>query len=273
MKLVLSRKGFDSQYGGIPSPIFPDKRLFSLPIPAKGENTTIGDLHFRDISVPLLVEQLSGGQIDATTTIHRDPDLDPNLVNRNGTWSPAFGQAGAAQGHLENQGVGVGDVFLFYGWFREVENRKGIWRYRRNAPGIHAMFGWLKVCEVIHVGDSFDSIAIEHPDIADHPHLSRRDLGIRNTVYKGKDAEVFDRLTDKRVLTAPKQSRSLWQLPAGFSPRGRSALTYHSNLNRWGEVTDNVVRLQTVAKGQEFVLDLDKYPEIVDWVAEVIAGV
>jgi len=33
MKLILSRKGFDSTYGGYPSPILPDGTLLSLPIP------------------------------------------------------------------------------------------------------------------------------------------------------------------------------------------------------------------------------------------------
>ena len=31
MKIILSRKGFDSANGGGPSPIFPDGRLLSLP--------------------------------------------------------------------------------------------------------------------------------------------------------------------------------------------------------------------------------------------------
>ena len=34
MKVVLSRKGFDSSYGGFPSPILPDGTLISLPIPS-----------------------------------------------------------------------------------------------------------------------------------------------------------------------------------------------------------------------------------------------
>ena len=32
-KLILSRKGFDTQAGGKPSPVFPDGSMFSLPIP------------------------------------------------------------------------------------------------------------------------------------------------------------------------------------------------------------------------------------------------
>ncbi|CAI8922445.1 hypothetical protein EMIT0158MI4_310005 [Burkholderia ambifaria] len=40
-------------------------------------------------------------------------------------WRPALGQTGAAQGHLSNNGVGAGDVFLFFGWFRQVEKSRG----------------------------------------------------------------------------------------------------------------------------------------------------
>ena len=32
-RIILSRKGFDSKFGGKPSPIFRDKRIFSIPIP------------------------------------------------------------------------------------------------------------------------------------------------------------------------------------------------------------------------------------------------
>ena len=37
MKVILSRKGFDSSYGGTASPILPDGTLLSLPIPSKAE--------------------------------------------------------------------------------------------------------------------------------------------------------------------------------------------------------------------------------------------
>lgn len=52
---------------------------------------------------------------------------------------------GSAQSHLANEGVGVGDVFLFFGWFREVEQQQGRWRYARRALNIHSLFGWLQV--------------------------------------------------------------------------------------------------------------------------------
>lgn len=35
MKIIFSRKGFDASYGGYPSPILPDGRMISLPIPTR----------------------------------------------------------------------------------------------------------------------------------------------------------------------------------------------------------------------------------------------
>ena len=46
MKIVLSRKGFDSACGGVASPIFPDGGYVSLPIP-------LADVVGRTKTVPL----------------------------------------------------------------------------------------------------------------------------------------------------------------------------------------------------------------------------
>ena len=40
MKIIISRKGFDSISGGVPSPIFPDGKILSLPIPDKNSKIT-----------------------------------------------------------------------------------------------------------------------------------------------------------------------------------------------------------------------------------------
>ena len=44
MKIILSRKGFDSSNGGCPSPIMPDGTLLSMPIP------TDDDVFFSDVA-------------------------------------------------------------------------------------------------------------------------------------------------------------------------------------------------------------------------------
>ena len=46
MKLILSRKGFDSGYGQIPSLILKDGTLLSLPIPDDKAKTKYEDLKF-----------------------------------------------------------------------------------------------------------------------------------------------------------------------------------------------------------------------------------
>jgi hypothetical protein len=41
--LILSRKGFDSGFGGRPSPVLPDGRMVSLPIPEDPSPVSFGE--------------------------------------------------------------------------------------------------------------------------------------------------------------------------------------------------------------------------------------
>lgn len=47
MKTILSRKGFDSKYGGGSSPILPEGEMLSMPIPAFGNESGI---QLRDVN-------------------------------------------------------------------------------------------------------------------------------------------------------------------------------------------------------------------------------
>ena len=95
MRTVFSRKGFDSSAGGGPSPIV-EGRPLSLPIPANGtlSRTSYGDLGRDDHAAVA-----SRGRIEADDLCHHDPMFLPD--NR-----AVLGQCGAAQTHLERQGVG-----------------------------------------------------------------------------------------------------------------------------------------------------------------------
>ena len=127
MKIVLSRKGFDSSSGGVASPILPDGRLIPLPIPAKNDPHSYDQITINGIPLGPLVEQLTAGRIERTSRCHLDPDLETSSVPRPAGWRPAFGQIKAAQKHLEANNVGIGDLFLFYGWFRAVKEISGRW--------------------------------------------------------------------------------------------------------------------------------------------------
>ena len=44
MKIILSRKGFDSSTGKVPSPVFPDGTMISLPIPDRSSTIAYKDI-------------------------------------------------------------------------------------------------------------------------------------------------------------------------------------------------------------------------------------
>lgn len=83
---------------------------------------------------------------------------------------------------------------------------------------------------------------------------------------------VFDFADPTRRLTRQDAtSPSQWALPVGFLPGGRPALSYHVSPDRWSQ-SGQQAHLTAVARGQEFVLDLDLYPELVDWLVGLIGG-
>lgn len=187
-----------------------------------------------------------------------------------------FGQAGSAESHLRRLGVGAGDLFLFFGWFRQVEFASGRYRFVRGAPDIHCMFGWLQVERRFAVSD-----LRELPDWArQHPHVKRAAYHpIQDSIYLaterltlprrgdvGRGGGVFARFAPELILTAPGQLRSRWEVPAWLVPNGRTPLSYHRSPTRW--LSDGGrTQLQSVGRGQEFVLDADEYPEAEGWVA------
>ena len=115
MKVILSRKGFDNQYGGQPSPILPDGTLLSFPIPEKNEKIKFSEIFYDGKSYLDIIKELNKStQIKDNYVCHLDPDIrfikERNIKN----WRPLFGQASSALGHLDKQGVGIEDVFLFF---------------------------------------------------------------------------------------------------------------------------------------------------------------
>ena len=88
MKIVLSRKGFDSTSGGAPSPII-DGVPYSLPIPT-GKYPSKST--YRDLGLGDIVSK-ANSRWTAETPCHEDPMFWEDKC--------AFGQRGAAQSHLK----------------------------------------------------------------------------------------------------------------------------------------------------------------------------
>lgn len=265
MKLIFSRKGFDTGSGGCPSPILPDGSMFSLPIPDDRSPVRYGDLTWNGHNVGEVVERLTRGKVKAGDGAHLDPDLRPGQVPRDAGWRPLLGQVAAAQGHLRNQGAGVGDTFIFWGLFRRVDAN---WRW--DGPPLHVIWGWLRVAEVVAV-DAVRGLPA-WTWAAQHPHFAFDQPDASNTLYAAADATgagVFERFDASRQLTAAcAESPTIWSLPGCFMPAdGKPALSYHSAAHRWTRDGDRV-RLQTVSRGQEFVLDCEQYPEAPSWLVQ-----
>jgi hypothetical protein len=258
MRVIFSRKGFDGVAGGVPSPII-EGHFISLPIPATGRSVTT----YEDLGLGKIVEDLTRGRIDPGHLCHNDPDLKVGALG-----------VTRAQAHLKKQGVGAGDVFLFWGLYRQAEKTHDGYCYARSARNEHWLFGWLQVAEVVALGEDGSWFAEERPQLAIHPHC-RPGWGASNTLYVAtkrvclggrmlnvSGAGVFPEAKEMLRLTIPGKNSSLWKVPSWLNPR--VGLSYHRDLARWGRET-----LQVVARGQEFVADVDDNPDALAWLEEL----
>lgn len=154
MRVILSRKGFDSSIGGYPSPIINGTPL-SFPIPDSKDKIKYSNLKFNGKSYLEIMRGLGIKKFDENSTCHLDPDLRFDILDNRicpNDWKGSLGQVSQAQRHLENQGVGIGDLFLFFGWFKETENKDGKIIYKRNLKypdGFHLIYGYLRIGEII----------------------------------------------------------------------------------------------------------------------------
>jgi hypothetical protein len=286
VKLILSRKGFDQGSGGAPSPVFADGSMFSIPIPDGRTLQRYASMRHGDTDIGEVVSHLTKGRYTGKSSAHVDPDLDHGRMQRLDGWRPAFGQTGAAQRHLENQGVGPGDVFLYFGWFCDVSRGSdGLWRRKPGGRDIHAIHGWLQIDEVIDLSSGRIADWTRYPWLCNHPHVNRG-AEPNNTIYvaktkiefpgdKGKCAAGGGRLSHlsaTNTLTASGQTmKSVWALPEWFAPENGRTLSYHADPNRWSR-TSSGLNLRSVGRGQEFVIDIGDDEMALRWVKGIISA-
>lgn len=283
MKIVLSRKGSDSGDLGIPSPILPDGRLLTLPI--SDDNSPIS---YQDIRVPIpeyrnlaeLIGDLQGKPLPRGQGAHLDPDLRRDAIPRSPEWRPLFGQVKGARSHLQKHGVERGSIFLFFGWFRRTTWIHGRLTFDRTTPDLHVVFGYLHVGHVLSLPGP---VPPDYDWTRYHPHYSKGRSDTSLFVASGyaelaghrlPGSASFGTFSPSLCLTKPgSPMRSVWQLPRWFYPFDgkRSPLTYHEDRNRW-HLTDDNAELQSVARGQEFVLHGEEYPEATAWVSALLVS-
>jgi hypothetical protein len=294
MKIIFSRKGFDKSAGGVASPIFPDGGMRSLPIPAVWYDkhppapryrVRYKDLRYAENDLGSVVEDLSFAprkrepRIKASKLCHLGPDLIKSDLRRKRGWLPILGQTNTAPAHLLGHGVREGDLFLFFGWFRSVQKADGHFRFEPRGLDAHVVFGWLQIGEIwgaFH-RDFIAKWARYHPDIrekydrlydlsgpTDVVFVAKRRLDIPNLGHDLPGGGVFEKYHPDLRLSSLKKGRSHWRVPGWMYPSfpQRMPLTHHEKEWRWMRAGDWAL-LQTVGRGQEFILDLDSpgYPK------------
>ena len=239
MRIIFSRKGFDSVAGGGPSPIV-DGRPVSLPIPdTKGLScTTYGDLGLDEHASVASRERYGAGSL-----CHHDPMFLPD-----GT--AMLGQYGSAQGHLAKQGVGPGDVLLFFGLFAG----EGEASHQR-------IFGYLRIAEVVPLVGAEE--AVRQRFLAyDHPHTIGLH-GQNDTLYVGEGV-MARRASPALRLTVEEGPVSLWKRPPWLR---RGEISYFPDRDENWPAPDRMYR---VGNGQEFVADIGDRREPREWLATII---
>jgi hypothetical protein len=309
MKFILSRKGFDSGYGGIASPIFPDGTMLSFPIPTDiYTGRKLSELCYtipttsRRLSYLELIHELDEKeQYEKATTrlikegkmtenihegwCHLDPDIRLGEWSDPVSWKPAFGQTDKAQSHLmgtrHNQKsknpnpINPGDVFLFLGRFQKIitDIYTGKYRYNPYEPVLHVIYGYLQIGENGMLID--DDITKWSPT---HPHaITEHYVGKSNMLYTPSEKLRID------GVNVGKKSGS-----GTLNFREDRVLTApgHVNISKWklhDWMRDTFISyhgrgnhcntsegfFQNVAKGQEFVVE--ENPKVTEWAKNLLS--
>lgn len=273
MKIIFSRKGVDSAAGRCASPIV-NGRPISLPIPTSMPTATrYSDLAAQTSSIAL---DISKGRLGYSRACHLDPDIDREALGseRPNDWRGALGQVSTSLSHLRNNGVGPGDMFLFWGLFRDCTKGPTGWSF--SGPRRHVLYGWLQVDHVVDLGCDGSHALAQYPWLTEHPHI-RPGWSNRNAVYVAKE---FLTICDGTIpgygvfshtisLTVDGATPSTWSVPTWLDPnRGGVGMTYHPP-ERWlGNGT-----VKVAARGQEFVADAGARTDARDWLLSLFGRV
>lgn len=233
MKVILSRKGFDSTNGGILSPIIDNRIMLSLPIPSKDrkkDNIKYEELICDGVGLDKILHDLGYDLNKQPDCCHLDPDLvESRRKEPVKDWCPAFGQINQAAGYLRNCYVEEGDLFLFFGNFRHVvKNEAGVYQYVRKGMDnkdvyfgkpIQAIWGYMQVGKVVYEAEEIRKFYW-------HPHSCvERNRESNNTIYLATEkltfapeipgCGIFD-YDPKRVLTMEGKTKATWKYEEAY---------------------------------------------------------
>jgi putative DNA base modification enzyme with NMAD domain len=285
MKIILSRKGFDASTGKRPSFITQNGDLVSLPIPDRPNaahsttyqkiTTAIGTL---DTILPSIKARILGHNL-----AHLDPDLCQSSITRNGTWVGAFGPRTRGGVNIPIQhNVGPGDLFLFFGWFKEQSTTYPNPPYKRGAPHLHVVFGYLQV-DAVYQNHQISQLLHKYPGLSNHPHVcTPRNAAANNRIFVASQTLSLPGVSsrpgwglfnyDPKLVLTRKKKNGVWE------PRGHwllRNLATNSNqqppfirnagvFRNWRQVGYDW-EVTDFGRGQEFLIDTCNFPGALSW--------
>lgn len=221
MKIILSRKGFDSSNGGIVSPIMKDGTMISFPIPSKDKDS-FDDLVYCNQSYAKILQDLKYKENPEYPNCHVDPDLTiDRRKNKIDGWCPIFGQVNSSALYLEKTvEIKPGDLFLFFGNYHKVEFVDGKYQYIKktgdfyNDNDLQVIWGYLQVGEIIRDAEAQRKYGW-------HPHSSETYTQHErsNMMFVARDKLSFNenlpgagvlKYRQDRVLTAENCTKATW---------------------------------------------------------------
>lgn len=274
MKVILSRKGFDSKNGGIVSPILEDGTMISFPIPSPDANT-YSELECDGLPYPKLLHDLNYREDRHGTHCHIDPDL--SLTRRKdppANWFPAFGQINASASYLRNIGIAPGDIFLFFGNFHHVtKSPDGTYCYTRHTGDFYqdndlqAVWGYLQVGEILSTPEQQETAPW-------HPHsIPERTSNRTNVIFKASTHLSFSPdmpgagilpFDQKRVLTLNGSSKATWKMDPVYDAAAGNLL----GCRRTNSAPDKKTGIYYAGIWQEIALK--ESPACEDWCRQLI---
>jgi hypothetical protein len=265
MRIILSRKGFDSASGGILSPIFNDKTMISFPIPSDDEDK-FEDLVFGELSYSTILNDLN---YKGKNTCHVDPDLTLGRRKKSiENWYPIFGQSKSAASYLLKN-VEIGDIFLFFGNYHFVEKINEIFKYVHHSDDFYkdndlqVIWGYMEVGEIVTKREEQEKYSWHphsHESLENKPNamfIGAEKLSFNSSI-PGAGLLSFDR---KRVLTKFDSNKATWIKRPFFDIDSVIG-------NRKNSAKDPVNEIYYKGRWQELVLK--ESLECEEWAKEVI---
>lgn len=293
MKIILSRKGFDSSYGGSSSVILPDNHtMISFPITSITEdenkeyngNVLLSDLNYGGYNYQDLLRELNQNKKSdwekfiVPRKCHLDPDLREDVAKNRKLegkkWRAAFGQCGGALTQLKNNKVEIGDVFIYFGLFQNTKKTENGIEYVGREK--HVMFGYLQIGEIVANKD-IKNVCPWHPHACGN-YDDKNCLFIASEKLTVDKKEVKDQFgnvipgygvfnyCEDLVLTKEGLSKSRWDKDKMFPDIENTHISCHPK----DKIKEDY--FQSVPQGQEFVIynEIDNNKQVIEWAINLI---